>query len=82
MGDAGFWFAAIATAISVGTFYFQYREHRRTASQDEMSALRRQLDDLRRQNELCELRCDELRENMLSLMTQLPAKRRRKLVDT
>jgi phage shock protein A len=82
VGESGFWFAVIATAISIGTFYLQYREHHRTASQDEVTSLRRQLEDLRRQNELCELRCDELRENMLALMTQSPAKRKRRVVQT
>jgi cell division protein FtsB len=77
LADSGFLLSLIGACGALGALVLQALEHRRTARKDEVAYLQRQLEDLKRQNDLCELRCEELRDNVMDLLAQ-SGKRRRK----
>ena len=85
--DPGFWFGAVGAVIAILTatreFWHERREERQAVRRDEISFLERKIEELEKANELCEARCDELREDILSVLSQLatPPKRRRKRVE-
>ena len=70
--------------VAITGVAFQWMDRQRTARQDQVSYLSQRVADLERANELCEMRCEELREEMLDLMGQLAItpKRRRKTLQT
>lgn len=68
--DAGFLFGLVAAVISVATLGLQWLERRSVVRRDEITYLQRQVSDLQRANELCEMRCEELREEMLGLLAR------------
>ena len=84
--DPGFWFGAVATVIAILTatreYWREQREARQIVRRDEIAFLERKVDELEQANALCEARCDELREDILSVLSQLSVqpKRRRKRV--
>lgn len=84
--DPGFWFGVVGAVIAILTatreYWREHREARQAVRRDEIAYLEREVEQLKQANELCEIRCDELREEMLSLMSQLAVtpKRRRKRV--
>ncbi len=86
MGDAGFWFGLVGAVIAVATLALHYLERRQAVRHDEIAYLQRQVADLKRANDLCESRCEELREEMLALMAKVavsgPKPRRRNRVAT
>ena len=88
----GFWVAVSGqvTAVGVGVLhYLDYRfkqsesnrEAHKYAEESQVAYLQRQINDLKRQNEVCESRCEELREHVLELMAQQAPKRKRQKVD-
>ena len=85
--DPGFWFGAIGAVIAILTatreYWHERRENRQIVRRDEIAFLERKVEELEKANELCEARCDELREDILSVLSQLaaPPKRRRKRVE-
>lgn len=85
--DPGFWFGAVGAVIAILTatreFWHERREERQAVRRDEIAYLEREVAALKQANELCEARCDELREDILSVLSQLaaPPKRRRKRVE-
>ena len=82
MGDLNNWLGLIGAVIAIATLGLHWWERRQAVRHDEISYLQRQVSDLQRANELCEMRCEELREEMLDLMGQLAItpKRKRKRV--
>lgn len=82
MGDPGLWFGLVGAIVAITGVAFQWMDRARTARQDQVSYLSQRVADLERANELCEMRCEELREEMLDLMGQLALtpKRRRKAI--
>lgn len=85
IGGPGFWFGLVGAIVALGTLGMQWLDRARSARQTEVSflneevaSLRRQVADHARSRELCEMRCEELREEMLELMAQVATKRKRK----
>lgn len=84
--DPGFWFGAVGAVIAILTatreYWREHREARQIVRRDEIAYLEREVESLKHANEICEMRCEELREEMLSLMSQLAVtpKRRRKRI--
>lgn len=77
MADSGFWLSLIGAGGAIGALVLQALEHRRTARKDEVSYLQRQIEDLKRKHELCELRCEELREGLMDHLAQTRKRKRR-----
>jgi hypothetical protein len=80
-----FWVAISGNVGAGGALALQYLAHKRTQRRedvsDEVAYLQRQINDLKRQNDVCESRCEELREHVLELMAQVTPKRKRQKVD-
>jgi hypothetical protein len=77
--DAGTIFGIVGALVAGGTLWLQYREHKRGATQDEILSLQRQINALNHANELCELRCGELRDQVMELLaTNATGKRKRR----
>lgn len=78
----GFWFGLVAAVVAISGVAFQWIDRQRNARQDQVTYLSQRVADLERANQLCEMRCEELREEMLDLMSQIAVtqKRRRKRV--
>ena len=85
--DPGFWFGVVGAVIAILTatreYWREQRETRQIVRRDEIAFLEREVAALKQANDLCEARCDELREDILSVLSQLatPPKRRRKRVE-
>lgn len=78
--DPGTIFGIVGALVAAATLWLQYREHRRSATHDEISYLQRQIEDLQRSNHLCEARCEELREQVMELLATNATGKRRKRV--
>ena len=85
--EASFWLGLGAFAIAVATatkdWWLVVRTGRSEVRRDEILFLQREVDGLKEANELCERRCDELREDVLNLLAHIheitdPPKRKRK----
>jgi hypothetical protein len=79
--DPGFWFGATGAVIAILTatreYWHELREAKLGVRRDEIAFLEREVEALKRANELCETRCEELREEMLHLMAQITAQPKR-----
>ena len=80
----GFWFGLVAAIVAISGVMFQFFDRQRTARQDQVAYLQQQIADLQRANQLCEMRCEELREEMFELMARnaTATKRRRQVTKT
>lgn len=76
--DPGTIFGLVGAFVAGATLWLQYREHKRSATHDEISYLQRQIEDLQRSNHLCEARCEELREQVMELLASVATAQRRK----
>lgn len=85
--EASFWLGLGAFIVAMLTatreWWREYRTGRGEVRRDEITFLTREIDELRQQNQLCERRCDELREDVLNLLAHIheitdPPKRKRK----
>lgn len=85
--EASFWLGLGAFVVAMLTatreWWREYRTGRGEVRRDEITFLTRELGELKQANELCERRCDELREDVLNLLAHIheitdPPKRKRK----
>lgn len=79
--DAGTIFGIVGAIVAGGTLWLQFYEHKRTATQDQVAYMQRQIDDLQRSNHVCEARCEELRDQVMELLaTNATGKRKRRVL--
>ena len=85
--EASFWLGLGAFFIAMLTatreWWREIRQGQTEVRRDEIVFLQREVDGLKSANELCERRCDELREDVLNLLAHIheitdPPKRKRK----
>ena len=81
MGDSGFWVGLVGAIVALSGIVFQFIDRQRTARQDQVSYLSQRVADLERACQLCEMRNEELREELLhALARRSGGKARRKRV--
>lgn len=85
--EASFWLGLGAFVVAMLTatreWWGEIRRGRGEVRRDEILFLQREVDGLKEANELCERRCEELREDVMNLLAHIhdikePPKRKRK----
>lgn len=83
----GFWLGLLGFVVAMLTatreWFREVRQARTEVRRDEILFLQREVDGLKEANELCERRCEELREDVMNLLAHIhditdPPKRKRK----